>query len=447
MVGPRTGLLLVNLGTPASPGTSDVRAYLREFLSDPRVIDIHPLKRWLLLNLIILRFRPRQSAEAYAKIWTDRGSPLLYHARDLVEKVRLRLDAEVTVGLGMRYGRPSIASALEELRSHGVQRLVVFPMYPQFSSATTGSSIEKVLACVSALWNVPSLHVVPPFYDHPAFIEASAAVARPHVERPGVEKVFFSFHGLPERHLRKSDPTGSHCMHRDDCCDRIVDAIERKGLATNTVIMLTSDHGDMLGDFDLLGKNTFFEPAIHVPLIIRAPDRPASTDDTLVTLTDLFATILTLASVTRNDDGDSIVLPQFGGDGEARRAAPVIGCREEGRTGRTISEGRQIQVAKPVVAEGRNALHDPGGAADGGQAQALRALGDGDGREDSVRRREDVGQGLGVGGWVVQTSRADGREADAVRLGRRINGLRERDGFARIGFGECRGIIQPAVVS
>jgi ferrochelatase len=224
MAGPRTGLLLVNLGTPASPGTSDVRAYLREFLSDPRVIDIHPLKRWLLLNLIILRVRPRQSAEAYAKIWTDRGSPLLYHAQDLVEKVRLRLGPGVPVGLGMRYGRPSIAAALEELRGDGVQRVVVFPMYPQFSSAASGSSIEKVLEYASALWNVPSLHVVPPFYDHPAFIEACAAVARPHVERSDVEKVFFSFHGLPERHLHKGDPTGGYCLSREDCCERIVEA-------------------------------------------------------------------------------------------------------------------------------------------------------------------------------------------------------------------------------
>jgi len=224
MAVPRTGLLLVNLGTPASPRTSDVRAYLREFLSDPRVIDIHPLKRWLLLNLIILRVRPRQSAEAYAKIWTDRGSPLLYHAQDLVEKVRLRLGPGVPVGLGMRYGRPSIAAALEELRGDGVQRVVVFPMYPQFSSAASGSSIEKVLEYASALWNVPSLHVVPPFYDHPAFIEACAAVARPHVERSDVEKVFFSFHGLPERHLHKGDPTGGYCLSREDCCERIVEA-------------------------------------------------------------------------------------------------------------------------------------------------------------------------------------------------------------------------------
>jgi ferrochelatase len=224
MAGPRTGLLLVNLGTPASPGTSDVRAYLREFLSDPRVIDIHPLTRWLLLNLYILRVRPRQSAEAYAKIWTDRGSPLLYHARDLVDKVHQRLGPGVPVGLGMRYGRPSIAAALQELQGNGVQRVVVFPMYPQFSSAATGSSIEKVLDCASALWNVPSLHVVPPFYDHPAFIEACAAIARPHVARPDVEKVFFSFHGLPERHLHKGDPTGGYCLSRADCCDRMVEA-------------------------------------------------------------------------------------------------------------------------------------------------------------------------------------------------------------------------------
>jgi ferrochelatase len=224
MADERTGLLLVNLGTPASPATSDVREYLREFLSDPRVIDIHPIKRWLLLNLIILRSRPRQSGEAYRKIWTDRGSPLLYHSRDLVEKVQQRLDPTVRVGLGMRYGKPSIAAALEGLRNEGVRRIVVFPMYPQNSSAATGSSIEKVFECASALWNVPNLQVVPPFYAHPAFIEAYADVARPYVERADVERVFFSFHGLPERQVRKSDETGSHCLRRDDCCDRIVDA-------------------------------------------------------------------------------------------------------------------------------------------------------------------------------------------------------------------------------
>ena len=157
----RTGLLLINLGTPDSPGVADVRRYLREFLFDPRVIDIHPLKRWLLLNLIILRFRPRQSAEAYSKIWTERGSPLLYLSEELLEKVRERLGPGVSVQLGMRYGQPSIASALERLRADGIRRIVVFPLYPQYSSAATGSSIERVFACASELWNTPYLQFVP----------------------------------------------------------------------------------------------------------------------------------------------------------------------------------------------------------------------------------------------------------------------------------------------
>jgi ferrochelatase len=219
-----TGLLLVNLGSPESPRVPDVRAYLREFLSDPRVIDIHPLKRWLLLHLIILRFRPRRAAEAYGKIWTDRGSPLVYHGRDLVAKVQQRLGAAVRVDLGMRYGRPSIASSLERMRDAGIGRVVVFPLYPQYSAATTGSSEAKARACAAALEGGPRLQFVPPFYDHPAFVEAGASVAREYVERPDVDRVFFSFHGLPERQLRKSDPTGDHCLRRADCCERIVDA-------------------------------------------------------------------------------------------------------------------------------------------------------------------------------------------------------------------------------
>jgi ferrochelatase len=224
MAAERTGLLLINLGTPASPRLSDVRPYLREFLSDPRVLDVSPLLRWFLLNVVILPRRPKQSAAAYEKIWTDRGSPLLFHSRDLVEKVQRRVGSEVMVALAMRYGQPSIASGLEELRDNGVQRIVVFPLYPQYSSAATGSSIEKVFGCASELWNVPSLQFVPPFYDHPAFIEAKAAVARPYVERADYEKVFFSFHGLPERHVRKSDPSGKHCLRNEDCCERIVGA-------------------------------------------------------------------------------------------------------------------------------------------------------------------------------------------------------------------------------
>jgi ferrochelatase len=215
------GLLLINLGTPSSPRPSDVRPYLREFLSDPRVIDIAAWKRWLILNLFILPFRPRRSGEAYAKIWTDRGSPLLFHSRDLVAKVQERLGDDVVVDLAMRYNEPSIADALESLRRRGIRRIVAFPLYPQYSTAATGSSMEKVYAEAAKYWVTPYIQVVPPFYDHPAFIEACAEQARPVIESTRPEKVFFSFHGVPERHVTKGDLTGSHCLCRDDCCDTI----------------------------------------------------------------------------------------------------------------------------------------------------------------------------------------------------------------------------------
>lgn len=220
----RVGLLLINLGTPESPAPRDVRRYLREFLSDPRVIDIPPWRRFLLLNLLILPFRPRRSGLAYEKVWTERGSPLLFHSRDLAEKVQRRVGDGVVVELAMRYGQPSIPGALDRFRQLAVDRIVVFPLYPQYSSAATGSSIEKVFAEASRLWNVPLIEVVPPFYDRPAFIDACAGIARPVLAEAEAERVIFSFHGVPERHCLKSDDTGSHCLKSSGCCDRIVEA-------------------------------------------------------------------------------------------------------------------------------------------------------------------------------------------------------------------------------
>jgi ferrochelatase len=220
----RAGLLLINLGTPDSTDPADVRRYLREFLSDPRVLDIPGWRRFLLLELLILPFRPRTSAEAYAKIWTDRGSPLLFHSEDLAAKVAERLAGSAVVELAMRYGRPSIASALDRFRSAGVDRIVVFPLYPQYSSAATGSSIEAAYRQAAARWNTPYLEVVPPFYDHPAFLDACARVAGPVLAAGPADAVLFSFHGLPERQVRKSDESGAHCLASADCCDRIVQA-------------------------------------------------------------------------------------------------------------------------------------------------------------------------------------------------------------------------------
>lgn len=219
----RTGLLLINLGTPESPDPGHVRTYLREFLSDPRVLDVPTWKRKLVLELLILPFRPKASGEAYSKIWTDRGSPLLFHTEDLGRKVQARLGDSAEVAIAMRYGNPSISSGLARLWEAGVERVVVFPLYPQYSSAATGSSLEAVYREASRYWNTPYLQIVPPFYDHPRFLDACAEVARPYFERP-YDRVYFSFHGLPERQVRKSERRPGHCLGSESCCDAMGDA-------------------------------------------------------------------------------------------------------------------------------------------------------------------------------------------------------------------------------
>lgn len=221
----RSGLLFVNLGTPDAPQVPEVRRYLREFLSDPRVLDTSAWVRAFVLNVFILPFRPRESAAAYQKVWTDRGSPLLFHSLDLVDRVREQLGAETQVELAMRYQNPSIASAFEKFRANGVDQIVVFPLFPQNSSAAWGSAVEKVFLEASRHWNVPAIQVVPPFYEHPSFLDAFAAVARPVLDDLDPDTVLMSFHGLPERHVIKSDESGgAHCLKTADCCAAICPA-------------------------------------------------------------------------------------------------------------------------------------------------------------------------------------------------------------------------------
>ncbi len=224
------GLLLVNLGTPDAPRPREMRRYLREFLSDPRVLDIPAWRRFLLLELLILPFRPRVSAAAYRKIWTADGSPLLVNGRALAAKLQTRLGDAVQVELAMRYGKPSIASALDRFEQAGVNRLVLFPLYAQYSSAATGSTIARVLQLAARRWNTPYLQVIPPFYDHPAYLDARAASVRPFLAGPEPERLFLSFHGLPERQVRRTDQSrasgapgapASHCLARADCCAEI----------------------------------------------------------------------------------------------------------------------------------------------------------------------------------------------------------------------------------
>ncbi len=219
-----TGVLLVNLGTPDAPRPPEVRKYLREFLSDPRVLDIGGLARTALLELVILPRRPAASAEAYTKVWTDEGSPLLVFSAALARGVQEQLGGSFVVQLAMRYGSPSIGKGLAALRDAGCDRLVVFPLYPHYASSSTGSTLQAVYEAVATEWNTPFLSVVPPFYDHPRFVESFAAVARPVLDELGADHVLFSYHGLPERQIRKSDATGAHCFASASCCDAIVGA-------------------------------------------------------------------------------------------------------------------------------------------------------------------------------------------------------------------------------
>jgi ferrochelatase len=217
----RTGVLLVNLGTTASPETGDVRRYLREFLSDPLVIDIPALPRWLLLNLVILPFRPRRSAAAYRKIWTDRGSPLLFHGRDLRDGVAAALGDDFTVALAMRYGEPSVRAAVAQLAAARVKRWVVLPLFPQYSTAATRSAIEAVDRELQHAGIDAPVVFAGAFHDDPGFVGAVADLARQTLADFGADHVLFSYHGLPERQIRAVDASGAHCFAAETCCNTL----------------------------------------------------------------------------------------------------------------------------------------------------------------------------------------------------------------------------------
>ena len=219
-----TGVLLVQLGTPDSTEVSDVRAYLRQFLSDPRVLDMPRLARSLLLNTVILPFRPRRSAEQYRKIWTEEGSPLTIHTSTLTEKVAATLGERYRVVFAMRYRNPSIGHAVDELVQEGCEPIVVLPLFPQYASASTGSALEETLRVVGELWNVPPVVTIGDFFQDPGYLRALAEVARPHLEDYKPDHVILSYHGLPEKQVKKSDPTGEWCLGSAECCDKMVDA-------------------------------------------------------------------------------------------------------------------------------------------------------------------------------------------------------------------------------
>ena len=194
------GVLLVNIGTPDDPSVPAVRRYLGEFLNDPRVIDLPTVWRWLLLNLIILPFRPSKSAHAYQQIWTPEGSPLLINSKKQVEALRSAMPG-VEVELAMSYGKPSMPDALAALRARGVTHITLVPMYPQYASATTGGTVEAWHKLLGLQIEPPATSVLPAFHELPGFIGALSENIRAAVTAANADHVLFSFHGLPIRQL------------------------------------------------------------------------------------------------------------------------------------------------------------------------------------------------------------------------------------------------------
>ncbi len=214
---PQRALLLVNLGSPASPSVPDVRRYLREFLGDERVLDLPAPARWLLLEGIILRTRPKHSAHAYASVWTPEGSPLIVTSRSVQQKLAARLGPDTPVYLAMRYGEPSIARVVAQLVADGIQEVLLFPQYPHYAMSSWETVVVKVMAEVARQAAPLRVTTVQPFYADTDYIEALHAVAAPYLAQP-YDHVLFSYHGLPVRHLRKADSSRAHCTVVPDCC-------------------------------------------------------------------------------------------------------------------------------------------------------------------------------------------------------------------------------------
>ena len=209
------GVLLVNLGSPDSPSVPDVRRYLNEFLMDRRVIDSPWLVRRLIVGLILIK-RPKESAHAYQKIWTPEGSPLVVTSHHVQKKLQQRVT--VPVELAMRYQNPSIASALKKLADKDVTDLLVIPLFPHYAMSSYESAAERVKEVAAKMAPQMKIKILPPYFDAPDYIAALAASAKNHLEG-GYDHLLFSFHGIPERHLHKSDPTGCHCLVKENCCE------------------------------------------------------------------------------------------------------------------------------------------------------------------------------------------------------------------------------------
>ncbi len=213
----KQGVILLNLGSPDSTKVSDVRRYLREFLMDGRVLDAPYPIRWFLVNCLILPSRPKESAHAYASIWREEGSPLILISQEQQKQLADRVD--IPVELGMRYGSPSTPDALKSLIDQGVDDLFIIPMYPHYAMSSYETAVVHLMDAIREQKPEMKTTLLQPFYQHPAYIEALVERTRPSIEDGNFDKLVFSFHGVPQRHLVKGDPSHSHCLTTHDCCN------------------------------------------------------------------------------------------------------------------------------------------------------------------------------------------------------------------------------------
>lgn len=212
----KVGVLITNLGTPAAPTAKALKPYLKQFLWDPRVVEVPRPIWWMILNGIILNVRPKRSAEAYSEVWTERGSPLLFHTQDQCDKLRDAIQSQygehIVVDFAMRYGQPSIDSALDRMANAGVKKLIVLPLYPQYSAATTGSTFDAIADNFKQRRWLPDLRFISHYHDDSNYIEAIADSIKAHWQEHGrADKLILSYHGMPQRYLEQGDPYHCEC--------------------------------------------------------------------------------------------------------------------------------------------------------------------------------------------------------------------------------------------
>ncbi len=221
-----TGVLIINLGTPDAPTPSAVGRYLKQFLMDKWVVDIPLIFRWILVHILIVPRRKFASAEAYKKVWTDSGSPLLSNSNEFCIRLQAHFDSndgdKFLVRLGMRYGKPSIPDAIRFFKENKISELVVMPMYPQYAESSTRSSIEEVDSALKHNSFAPKVKTVNPFYQSNGFIKSYADQIRARLTAGA--HLLLSYHGLPERHVQKTDPTHQHCLKKSNCCEQVSEA-------------------------------------------------------------------------------------------------------------------------------------------------------------------------------------------------------------------------------